>query len=165
MKRPRIPLRERFEAKVQAGRSTGDCNLWAGAVYPNGYGAISTGGRGKVIRAHRAAYELYVGPIPAGMCVLHRCDVPACVNPLHLFLGTKKDNTLDMIKKGRVRTGSLSGEKNPSAKLSKSDVALIKERIAVGTRSTARELACEYGVSTSAIYYVVSGRTWSQDGV
>jgi hypothetical protein len=76
------------------------CQLWTGAYFSNGYGRISRGGYGAVA-AHRLAFEVYKGRIPPGLCVLHKCDTPACCNPDHLFLGTQKDNSVDMANKGR----------------------------------------------------------------
>lgn len=75
------------------------CWVWFGQKDKGGYGVFWF--YGKQCRAHRASHELYAGLIPAGMCVLHRCDNPACVNPDHLFIGTRKDNTQDMLRKGR----------------------------------------------------------------
>lgn len=92
-------LAELFWGHVQ--KSEG-CWRWIGAHMRNGYGHM--GSRGKTYSAHRLSYELNVGPIPNGMCVLHRCDVRDCVNPEHLWLGTKSDNTRDMDKKGRRGT-------------------------------------------------------------
>jgi hypothetical protein len=91
-------LQQRFESKVERITESG-CWLWTGSTTYFGYGQIRSNNRLSV--AHRVAYELYVGQIPDGLCVLHRCDVPACANPGHLFVGSKKDNTQDMIKKGR----------------------------------------------------------------
>ena len=98
------PLRERFTEKVIFGRG---CWLWAGAVMWKGYGAI--GYFRKVLRAHRVAYELCVGPIPSGAHVLHRCDNRLCVRPNHLYLGTPRDNALDMSRKGRWRNQHAAG--------------------------------------------------------
>ena len=88
----------RFEAKVSPEPNTG-CHLWTGAAIRQGYGYAVVGG--KTRRAHRVAFEHFKQKVPEGLCVLHRCDQPACVNPDHLFLGTDKDNAVDRDRKGR----------------------------------------------------------------
>ena len=75
--------------------------VWTGTRFASGYGRITQ--NGKRARAHRVAFELFVGPIPSGMHVLHRCDNPPCVNPSHLFIGTHLDNMRDMEAKGRAK--------------------------------------------------------------
>lgn len=93
------PLKERFDAKWMPEPNSG-CWLWTASVDPMWkYGCILV--NGKPERAHRVSWRLYRGEIPAGICVLHQCDTPECVNPDHLFLGTTQDNTIDMLKKGR----------------------------------------------------------------
>ena len=78
------------------------CFPWIGAKVNGGYGKILF--NGKLQLAHRVVYEIMVGLIPEGLCVLHRCDYPPCVNPKHLFLGTSQDNTDDMLQKKRHRS-------------------------------------------------------------
>jgi len=105
-----MTLLKRLKAKILYHRS--GCWIFAGARLPKGYGKIGVGSRGEGwMLAHRASYECFVGPVPEGMCVLHRCDNPSCVNPDHLFLGTKSDNTQDCIKKGRHFTPFYVGHK------------------------------------------------------
>lgn len=94
-------LAERFWARVAVG-SHDECWLWQGPLLASGYGAIGTGTGSEIQSTHRVSYELTYGPISAGLFVLHRCDVRACVNPAHLFLGTAQDNVSDMIAKGRA---------------------------------------------------------------
>lgn len=100
------PIEDRLWAQVEIA-GPDECWLWRGYLTNGGYGQI--GLNYKSITVHRASYEVSIGPIPAGMCVLHRCDVRACVNPAHLFLGTHRDNTQDMVRKGRAH-GQLSDE-------------------------------------------------------
>jgi hypothetical protein len=85
---------------------TDGCWGWAGSTAA-GYGWIGLKSRGsrRSYNAHRVAYELRVGDIPEGMCVPHRCDNRRCSRPDHLFLGTKQDNSRDMVAKGRHRPG------------------------------------------------------------
>lgn len=78
----------------------GECWLFTGSTGNSGYGKLRIG-KSKDVAAHRVSYAAHHGPIPNGMCVLHSCDVRRCVNPAHLGIGTKRDNTQDMVKKGR----------------------------------------------------------------
>lgn len=96
-----VAIKDRFWSKVN---KTDTCWLWTARTNNWGYGAICAGGMNNGwLRAHRVAWELTNGPIPKGAYVLHKCDVPACVNPDHLWLGSLKDNTQDMMRKGRTR--------------------------------------------------------------
>ena len=97
--RTRPPL-ERFLGFVSPEPNTG-CWLWTGAAVPKGYGTFNI--EGKFHRAPRVSWTLFRGDIPAGLLVLHHCDLPLCVNPEHLFLGTNADNQLDSIRKNRHR--------------------------------------------------------------
>lgn len=116
--------------------------------------------KGRSILAHRLAWMLLVGKIPKGLCVLHRCDVPQCVRPSHLFLGTIADNVADMIHKGRIgpRRG-LSGEANPRAKLTRNVVLMIR-RLVLNGEITRRAASERFGIAYSTACEVVSGNRW-----
>lgn len=144
-------LTERFEAKFKRG-SDAECWLWLGARHGKGYGHFSCFGRGE--KAHRVSYSLYVGEIPHGLMVLHRCDTPACVNPKHLFVGTNADNMADMKAKGRGN--GPRGESQHLAKLNESAVRAIR----AAPPRNGRKLAAQYGVSPTEISAVRKGRIW-----
>lgn len=109
---------------------------------------------GRVRSAHRVAWALCHGSLPA-LHVLHRCDVPLCVNPVHLFLGTQADNMADMQAKGRRHR--LPGETNPNAKLSASQVIAIKALEGV---VPVQDLAQRHGVRAQTVLDIYKGRTW-----
>lgn len=146
---------QRFWAKVD---QSGDCWLWTNAVNDKGYGTFGFDGR--VQFAHRVAWQITRGPIPTGegyhgTCVLHRCDTPRCVNPLHLFLGTHTDNMIDMTEKGRQVPSAVRGEANGLSKLTQEQVIAIR----ADTRIQ-RLIAADYGVNQSLISLIKSGKVW-----
>lgn len=134
------------------GKPNGDgCHLWAGKFGRHGYGLTSVDGR--FMNAHRAAWIAERGPIPDGLWVLHRCDVRACVNIAHLFLGTPSDNVQDMIAKGR----GASGLKNGRGKLSDDDVIALRS-CARSNDITNTDLAVSFDVSRPFVSNILAGR-------
>ena len=129
------------------------CWEFTGDRFRTGYGRVFSSG--KRVGAHRYAWELEHGSIPPGLSVLHRCDNRRCVNPEHLFLGTPRDNMIDMARKGRGSGGSLPGEDNPRAKLTDDQVREIRAQYRPGTGSS---LARTYGVHSSTIALIVTGK-------
>ncbi len=119
------------------------CWLWTKSVV-RGYGRASRGV--KFAYAHRVAYEDYVGPIPKGLWVLHRCDVPSCCNPAHLFLGTPKDNTADSMAKGRHK----APPRRSYWKLTDQQRSEIVVKFNAGVPAV--DLAAEYGVHKSRVH-------------
>lgn len=111
--------------------------------------------RGQDRHAHRVAFELAFGEISEGYFVCHRCDNPLCVNPEHLFQGSRSENMADCGAKGRANK---SGNNNGRAILSPEKVRRIREESP--TESRRMELAKEFGVSPQAIYFAQKGHTW-----
>lgn len=130
---------------------TEGCWLWPGTIADTGYGTFAVSG----VRygVHRISYELFVGPIPAGLLVLHSCDVRACVQPAHLSAGTQAENLAGMVARGR----SLVGESNPGMRLSSVKVAELRARYAAGG-VTQRALGAEYGIKQAQVSRIVSGK-------
>jgi len=134
------------------------CWVFAGTRSNKNYGQLRIGPRGTgLMLAHRASYECFVGPVPPGMWVLHRCDNPACVNPEHLFLGTSDDNIADMEAKGRRRAGKW--ERHRSAKLTQDIVRECRRLYALGG-VTHQQLADRFGVAQQTMFLAVSEKTW-----
>lgn len=143
-----------------AVRDLDECWEWNGYRSAPGYGRYRVP-RSHYTAAHRFAYELAHGQIPAGMFVCHACDNPACVNPLHLWVGTAADNNRDCREKGRARGGTLSpcrGESSPKAKLTRKQVDEIRVLRAEG--ATQDSLAAQFGVSRATIWNIVHKKTW-----
>ena len=148
---------ERFWSKTKRNPKTG-CLDWTAAIHTEGYGSFKLDGKRQL--AHRVAWMFAHGPAPAELCVCHTCDNRLCVNPDHLFLGTKADNTADAIAKGRHSTtvNPLRGEHQPTAKLNEVAVRVIRYMAAKGV--TASKLARVHGVGRTTIRRVVARQTW-----
>lgn len=147
---------DRFLSRIE--KSDG-CWMWKGLLQPPAlplrYG-IFCFNNGDYM-AHRISWQIHNGPIPEGLCVLHHCDVPACVRPDHLFLGTRADNNADKFAKGRA--GGPKGEENPAARLTERDVVRIREVFALGNISQV-QLGKQFHVSRSLISAIVRGEAW-----
>lgn len=164
--KPKRSLDVRFWEMVNKGP---DCWLWTGPTVC-GYGSIGSGGRGgRNLRANRVSWELANGPIPDGLFVCHRCDVKACVNPSHLFLGTNSENIRDAVSKGLIGGDALAhkGEDNPRSKLTEANVREIRAIYAANAgvryvkRGTATVLAKRFGVHPEIIMRVAKARSWA----
>lgn len=149
----------RFWSKVdKASRQgpNGDCWEWVGCREGLGYGTIGIEKRN--YRAHRVMFSITRGDIPHGLCVLHRCDNPACVNPAHLWLGTNADNVHDRNMKGRANIPR--GKGHWRSKLSANKVREIRKKSATGEWFQ-RELAAEYGVCIATVNQVLHRKRWA----
>lgn len=162
----KISLQQAFESKYQPIPESG-CWVWTGASTGR-YGIImQPRPHRKALMAHRVSYELHHGAIPEGMNVCHRCDVPLCVNPGHLFLGTQNDNVQDMITKSRKVISPLAGRhgnqakgsKNGQAKLLEYQINNIRTYFKTGFFSKA-ELARTFKISESQIARIVQSQSW-----
>lgn len=130
------------------------CHEFTGCLDNSGYGKASSGG--VIDRTHRISWREHHGAIPDGMCVLHKCDNRKCVNPDHLFVGTKKDNCDDMMRKGRGRKAQ--GSEHHIAKFTEQDIERIREAHLFGARQV--DLAAVYGVHQTCISRITRRAGW-----
>ena len=144
---------ERFLKHVE--KTENGCWLWIGGKQPKGYGIFSYGSKVEGSKlAHRVAYELWIGPIPKGMWVLHKCR-NKCVNPEHLELGTSKKNNLD----DKIRDGNLlTGERNPAAKYTEDQIRDIRHRYASGETQTS--ISKSLGIKQGHISDICLRKVW-----
>lgn len=136
------PVKERFESNFV--KSAG-CWNWQSGLAHNGYGRFKINYMS--VKAHRFAYELYLGPIPDGLLVMHMCDNRQCVNPDHLTVGDQKENVRDCVVKGR------------RGKLQPADIPEIRKLI--GAKVPISDIAAQYKVDRDTISAIGSGKAWS----
>jgi hypothetical protein len=146
MKMTNKPFKQRFEAKF---RVTPGCWIWSASTNCGGYGQIRRDG--KMVGAHRVAYGLYVGQIPVGLVVRHKCDNKLCVNPDRLLAGTCAENSQDAVDRGLYAKGTDNG----SCKLTEAQVLAIRSDFRV-----LREIATDYGVSRMQISDIKRKKYW-----
>lgn len=157
------------------------CWLWKGATTSHGYGALEWEGRTRA--AHIVSYLVHKGEIPKGMVCRHTCDVRRCVDPNHLVLGTKRDNSRDMVERGRSASGDRSGSRRHPERLPRGDrhwtktatdrsstgrlcklddetAKAVKEGLMMGILPMAM-IAKLVGVSRSTIAKIAQGKLWA----
>jgi hypothetical protein len=157
-RRPASPedFAARFWSKVE---KTDGCWFWTSSTNAKGYGSVVCDGKTEL--AHRVAWLLTHGPIPAGMFVCHNCpggDQPACCRPAHLWLGTAKDNSLDMVAKGRHVLPRLKGERHYRTHLTDKDVLAIRQRRAEGEKLA--RIGADFGIGMWAVWSIANHQRW-----
>jgi hypothetical protein len=160
-------IRRRLLSRSAVDSGTG-CREWLRARHGQGYGRLWDGDR--LQYAHRLSYEVFVGAVPAGLGVLHWCDNPGCIEPLHLWCGTVAENMADRDAKGRGggwknagrgRSSGARGSLHPLSKLTEERARELKARLRRdGGRIKIAPLAREFGVSASLLYGIRDGRNW-----
>lgn len=138
---------QRFWLKV---KKTETCWLWVACICRR-YGLFFVG-NGKFSTAHRFSWELTHGQVPDGLWVLHRCDVPTCVRPDHLFLGTNYDNTQDKVRKGRHQRG----ERTYNHKITETQARSIRE-----SRDPQRVIARQFGIDQALVWRIKHRKSWA----
>lgn len=143
-------------SETTVNQETG-CWEYNGVTTEKGYGRISH--NGKKFRVHRLSFFTFVGDVPDGIMVCHTCDNRLCVNPHHLWLGSAGDNVSDMMSKGRFVSYDKSGERNPSAKLTREQAMEVRRRALAGEHQGL--IASAYGVSSKLVSEIKRGRVWA----
>jgi len=129
------------------------CWLWSSYCGSTGYGRFSS--NNKMFWSHRVSWEIHKGKIPKGLCVLHKCDIPSCINPDHLFLGTQAENVKDCVKKGRHKFGLMRGENQVNSKLTEKDILEIRK-----SSLTQTEIAKIYKIKQATVSGIKLRKSW-----
>lgn len=151
-------FKARFWAKVTVAGED-QCWLWAGATEMSGYGymwIVNNKSESLAVKAHRLSFYYQHGDAVDDVCVLHRCDNPPCVNPNHLFPGTRADNNRDRMNKGRNR--QQGGSANSNARLDIEQVIEIKALVASGISQT--KVGERFGIKQAQVSRIVRGVSW-----
>ena len=152
-------METRFWARVDRSGGPDACWPWLGALDASGYGRVFVLGSGCGALVHRVSFQLAGGGEPEAVC--HRCDNPPCVNPAHLFAGTRAINNADMARKGRAsRANGKKGEAHRAAKLTNDDVKRIREVNATGALKQ-RDIARMFGVCQRTVGRILLGVGWT----
>jgi len=154
-----VKARKQIVSRIEILNS--GCWKWSGCIQSNGYGRVTF--ERKTMGAHRLSYMAFIGEINNGMDVCHKCDNRSCVNPDHLFQGTRKENMEDCVNKGRQAKGDklnhFIGEKCNFSKLNESDVRIIREMLS--KKIATSEIAKKFNVSADNIRRINRRDTWS----
>jgi hypothetical protein len=142
------PIQNRIEKNYMPVTECG-CWIWTGGLDKDGYGKICIDGMNQ--RAHRVSFELHREKIPDGECALHTCDIRCCINPDHIFIGTRADNMTDKCAKDRQP----NGERHYRSRLSEDDVILIRS-----SSISNKEAAAAFGVTYKAIWRIRKREVW-----
>ena len=156
MSRIAFSIAERLKSSICIDAN--GCWIWTKSKTGSGYGKFALGG-GKTDGAHRVSFKTFNGSIPDGNDVCHRCDIPLCVNPEHLFAGTRSENIKDASAKGRLKKHHTKrGTSNPAAKLNPTSVNEIRLALEVG-RSKA-SISRQYGISPQLVLLIAKNQVW-----
>ncbi len=150
-----LTISEKIHARSDKKES--GCWEWTGSILASGYGCLGINGRTEL--SHRASFAAFKGEIPAGFDVCHACDNRRCVNPDHLFAGTRKENMLDCKSKGRTsHVVRVNGSCVGTSKLSERDIPAIRALVESGKNFT--QVARIYGITRHCVSHIINRKTW-----
>ena len=148
----RRPVKERLLEKTV---KTSSCCLFNGASLRSGYGCISIDD--KTYTTHRVSWNIFNGEIPLGFEVCHKCNIKKCINPSHLYLASRRKNSLDAVRDGLIKVG----EEHGSSKLTYKDVLYIRSNYKKGIKGNGSYLlAKKFYVHPTTIHRIATGKTW-----
>ena len=146
---------QRLEGKWREDEN--GCHIWTGTKNGDGYGELRFGKH--IRKVHRLRYAHTYGPIPEWLLCCHKCNVKACINPEHIYLGTDQQNADDS-KRAGTHLIKRRGTDHHNTTLGEADVLEIRRLYAAGSRTTRAELARLFNVTTATIGNIVNRKTW-----